>query len=112
MLCDLSSASTLSDAEFWYSEIKDHTNEIPLILVGTKSDLFAEISEDVFSQFANRKDLPYIVTSAKENRNVEEAFVSLVNLAVVQQKNFLGEGKEQGFHLNYANKKKECCLNF
>jgi GTPase SAR1 family protein len=51
-------------------------DEIPIILVGNKSDLTSnrQISYEEASQLAEKWHIPYIETSAKTRHNVDKAF--------------------------------------
>ena len=50
-----------------------------MLLVGNKVDLSENrvVEKSVAAKFANDKNLPYIETSAKDGRNVEQAFSML-----------------------------------
>jgi len=66
--------------------IRQHVGEIPIMLVGNKSDLAEErtISIDHGTAFAKSNDLlEYIEISAKTGENCERIFEILANAAIV-----------------------------
>ncbi|MFX0092630.1 MAG: GTP-binding protein [Candidatus Hodarchaeota archaeon] len=59
--------------------------KIPSLLVGGKSDLIAEnlrtyVKKKTVEEFARKKGMPYIETSAKNYMNIKEAVIKLVQL--------------------------------
>ncbi|MFW9987963.1 MAG: GTP-binding protein [Candidatus Odinarchaeota archaeon] len=79
---DLSRAQTFSKMKEWVSDARQtiETN-FPVIIIGNKSDLIAEIgvviNRNEVKQFAEKEKTIYIETSAKTGDNVEEAFLEL-----------------------------------
>lgn len=80
--------------DFWYDQLIKNAidSEIPIILVGSKSDLIDStpeseiISDDKIQKFIERKKLNgYYRTSALENTNVLEVFKELNNLMLERQ---------------------------
>ncbi|MFW9867590.1 MAG: GTP-binding protein [Candidatus Thorarchaeota archaeon] len=81
---DLAQRESFANVSSWYQELKEFTSneEIPIVIVGNKSDLIEE--RQVFHQegvkLANKLSenekikLSYIETSAKTGANVEDAF--------------------------------------
>ena len=82
LIFDLSRHETFKEVEDWYSEmIPVLGKELPLLLIGNKSDLIDELGATIDSaeinKFAEDKRSHYIETSAKTGINVEEAFLEL-----------------------------------
>ncbi|HLB42719.1 MAG TPA: hypothetical protein VJN02_07735 [Gammaproteobacteria bacterium] len=86
-------AVDMTDKE-WKNNIKGYIQEIDLyaspntsiVLVGTKSD--AEdvfITEEEIKEFAENQNLPYVITSAKNNTNVNEAFYKVCEQALLEK---------------------------
>ena len=80
--------------EYWLNEVKEYSNEkdICVVLAGTKSDLVNErvVSIDEGRKLAETYGMKFFETSAKENLNVDEAFLALVkdiNVALIKKKN-------------------------
>ena len=77
------SFDTLRDV--WYQKVCDHTDEeTQCILVGNKCDLENErqVDSSIAKEFADRLRIPFIETSAKDNINVELAFMTLAAMVV------------------------------
>ena len=71
--------------DVWYQKVCDHTDEdTQCILVGNKCDLESERQVDSYiaKEFADRLRIPFIETSAKDNINVELAFMTLAAMVV------------------------------
>jgi len=60
--------------------IKGGNANVPIVVVGTKSDLTAEreVQRSTIEAFATRWDLPFYETSAKKNWHVNDVFEDLV----------------------------------
>ncbi|MFX1492767.1 MAG: GTP-binding protein [Promethearchaeota archaeon] len=68
----------LESIETWLNDIKESVpSNIPIVIVGNKSDLNEEIiiTEEQIKIIAKQLDLHFIVTSAKTGENVNEAFL-------------------------------------
>jgi len=66
--------------EEWLKEIKNYTaDNTPIVLVGNKADLESKraVDQATAKAFADKHNLKFIETSAKESINVNEAFMSL-----------------------------------
>ncbi|MBD3194879.1 MAG: GTP-binding protein [Candidatus Lokiarchaeota archaeon] len=75
---DRTRPKTLNDVEEWYDDIKESVDSnIPIVLVGNKSDLIDEVvvSEEEVKQIAGKLGFNYILTSAKTGDNVDDAFL-------------------------------------
>lgn len=113
LTCDMTSSVNLSRTEFWLSEIRSNVpGNIPILLVGTKCDLTTEITPDILEQYALKKGIDFIITSSKDNINVEEAFLKLLKLSYENDKNeknmiFLNNEEEQ---IEKKNEKKKNCI--
>ncbi|MFX1476738.1 MAG: Rab family GTPase [Promethearchaeota archaeon] len=83
LLVDRTRKKTLENAELWIRDsLKSITNQIPIILIGNKSDLAEEIivSEQDIKSEAERLNLNYHLTSAKTGDNINNAFYTLTKL--------------------------------
>ena len=86
--------TSFNQLDFWYSKIIESAAEtrIPIILVGSKSDLIDKtsdseiVSDELIFKFLKSKNLNgFYFTSAKENYNVLEVFKNLNNLMLKKQ---------------------------
>ena len=78
---DLTDRNSFDNVKTWLSDIKQYCNveDVPTILVGNKSDLnlYRRIPYEEIIEFANLMNLSYIETSAKDNKNIDNAFEQL-----------------------------------
>jgi small GTP-binding protein len=68
----------LNSIEHWYKDIKQAvSSNIPIVLVGNKSDLEDKIviTENEIKEVADKFGFHYILTSAKSGDNVNDAFL-------------------------------------
>eukprot|EP01121_Diplochlamys_sp_Union-15-3_P017258 TRINITY_DN603_c0_g1_i1.p1 TRINITY_DN603_c0_g1~~TRINITY_DN603_c0_g1_i1.p1 ORF type:complete len:191 (-),score=19.59 TRINITY_DN603_c0_g1_i1:19-591(-) len=76
---DLSNIESFEHVQHWLSEIDSQSSSgIKKLLVGNKSDLSRAVPESAVKQLISKENLAYIETSAKEDKNVEAAFLQLV----------------------------------
>lgn len=88
---DLSRAETFPKMKEWVPDMNDILeNEVPVVILGNKSDLVPKIGEAIngkeTNQFAEKIGSLYMETSAKSGNNVTEAFARLSRQMV--KKNF------------------------
>ncbi|CAG2199704.1 unnamed protein product [Mytilus edulis] len=81
IMYDISNQESLETAsdicERWKRYNKQNEKAV-VILVGNKSDMKREINKQDAEDFAERENLPYTETSAKNNENVTEMFMSVI----------------------------------
>ena len=85
LLFDLNSPNSFENLNSWFISIKESgCEDIPLILVGTKSDLESKISEEDIKNFVNENKTiqNYFKCSSKENIGIDEPFIELGKLAI------------------------------
>jgi small GTP-binding protein len=82
LVCDMSDRGTLYPVEYWKNELFDKSGEVPVIVVGNKIDVISEngMTEDNLKGMAGKLKAPYMMTSAKTGKNVEELFYSLAKM--------------------------------
>ena len=81
--------------------------DIPKYLVGTKNDLKVNIDQTLINEFSKKNNIPFISTSAKENKFINELFEEIgKNLYL----NFVKKGvrKQKSIKISYR-KKHKCC---
>jgi GTPase SAR1 family protein len=73
--------------DYWYEKLLENTHSIPIILVGSKSDLLDKtpqneiVSKNAINQYLEERNLDgYFLTSSLENHNVLEVFKKLTKL--------------------------------
>ena len=78
---DITNENSFLNLEKWHNKLMDSADEnIVLIICGNKSDLEDERSVSLVEgkDFAEKKELLFIETSALESTNVEDAFLKVV----------------------------------
>jgi small GTP-binding protein len=71
---DTTRPETIERIDEWLNALFTVTGKIPLVLLENKVDLESAIPEEVKDAVKKKHGVPIIPTSAKEDRNVEEAF--------------------------------------
>ena len=82
LVCDMGDKNTLYPVEYWRNELFSKAGEVPVIVVGNKTDLYSEtgISEENLKGMAGKLKAPYMLTSAKNGDNVDEVFYRLAKM--------------------------------
>ncbi len=89
LVFDLVNFSSFEQLDYWHNMLVNHTGSlnIPILLIGSKSDLLDKTSEtervndELIMDFIKMKDLDgYYKTSALENYNILDVFKNLTNL--------------------------------
>jgi len=77
IVCDLTRRETLDRLKIWKSDLFSVTGEIPIIILGNKSDLIdnAQFTAVDLTKTAEKLSAQGFLTSAKTGDNVEKAFV-------------------------------------
>ena len=92
----------------WMESFNNNKGEdIPKYLVGTKNDLKVNIDQTLIKEFSKKNNIPFISTSAKENKFINELFEEIgKNLYL----NFVKKGvrKQKSIKISYR-KKHKCC---
>ena len=75
---DLECPDSFEDIRHWLNETEEYSQDFKKILVGNKMDLEHKVNRDRIDPFADKRNIKYFETSAKEGTNVNEVFESLV----------------------------------
>lgn len=78
---DLTDENSFNNLKNWFGEVEKHCSEnIPRLLIGNKSDLTQKrvVETRVAQEYAASLGIPYIETSAKDQLNVDESFLKMV----------------------------------
>ncbi|XP_046887900.1 ras-related protein Rab-25-like isoform X2 [Hypomesus transpacificus] len=87
LVYDVTKHLTYETAERWLKELYDHADpHIVVMLVGNKSDLASErsVPTEEAKDFAEKKGLLFLETSALESTNVEAAFNDVLSVYLSQ----------------------------
>ena len=84
----MSNADTFKNIEVWRTEFIKKLNlsegdKFPFILLGNKSDLgnMQVTQEEINSYCSEHNNMPFFMTSAKDNINLEQTFKKTIDLA-------------------------------
>ncbi|WP_455391909.1 Rab family GTPase [[Eubacterium] cellulosolvens] len=86
VVCDITRHETFESIPGWIKSFFKVTEEVPIVLLGNKIDLYkqAEIYYEDLEKFAKDYNYPVYITSARTNSNVEQAFIKLTELMLEQ----------------------------
>ncbi len=87
IVCDITRKETLNNLIKWKDKVYAESGEIPIIYLANKIDLGQkqDITPQDFSNFCEKENIEYYLTSAKTGENVEIAFNRLGELIVRTQ---------------------------
>lgn len=112
---DITNKSSFNNIEQWMRSVKNFGSENSIkILIGTKSDLIEErqVSKEEIDTLVDELGISYIETSAKENNNINELFITICKEILTNMSDKINTTKEKrvfiGTHLLKKNKYK-CC---
>ena len=79
---DLTCRESFNHVKNWINEAKEHKNGIKTILVGNKLDLEdeREVDKETALKFAEKNNLKYLETSAKNGKNINNSFKEMIAL--------------------------------
>ena len=120
LVFDLTNLDTFKSIETWRTTFLGQLNPsepniYPFILIGNKSDLnnnVQSIQGEIDNYCKEHNNMPFFMTSAKDNINLEEAFNKIIDLAI--EKNVKNEDnfvptKNLKLTVEKPKKKKKCC---
>ena len=87
MVYDITDLESFQNLNTWLIEIeKNASKNVYKILIGNKSDLESErkVTYEQGKEFAAQYGMKFIETSAKESKNVQEAFVTMTKEIISQ----------------------------
>lgn len=117
MVFDVTSMESFDHVNDWLKEVNRYAAEGTVkLLVGNKSDRTADrvVTEEQAKEFADELGIPFIETSAKSSKNVEEAFLTMAG-ELIRQRDAQGDtgNANTGIDLNGDAKKSgalsNCC---
>lgn len=81
---DLTRPETLEAIESWMREIREHTGDVEILLIGNKADLKKKraLKEADIQPWIDRYGCSYVETSAMSGAGVEEAFDTLTSAII------------------------------
>jgi len=86
ILCySVTDAGSFEDLRNWYDAVREVYTRAKIVLIGNKNDLEAErkVPEETAKFWAEAHDINFVETSAKENKNIQNAFSALLQHAIL-----------------------------
>jgi Ras-related protein Rab-1A len=112
MVFDVTSMESFDHVNDWLKEVNRYAAEGTVkLLVGNKSDRTVDkvVKESQAKEFADELGIPFIETSAKSSKNVEEAFLTMAG-ELIRQRDASGGGNDSnGIDLNGEKKTTSGC---
>jgi Ras-related protein Rab-1A len=87
---DLTHKNSFTSVVKWIDDFRQYSNQMTnrtIIIVGTKSDLQREVSQEEIKEFIQVNNYKYYETSAKSGENVEDLFLELAKVLYSSYKN-------------------------
>ena len=115
LVYDINQKETFQNIKIWYNNLRDTVDfkKVGFILVGNKSDMPRDVSQNMAEEFSNNHNITFIEASAKDNKNVSEIFVKLIDIMVninpKKPKSKMGNLNNSNDEDNIQPKKKKCC---
>lgn len=106
---DVTSQSSFDNVSYWLDQIKENnSNDIPIMLVGNKTDLIKVIQTEDGVKKANESKTDFCEVSALNGSNINNAIMSLAE-KVIERKKVQTSTKIS--YLNPNDKNSFCCNN-
>jgi small GTP-binding protein len=84
---DTSRPETIARIDEWLKALNTVTGDIPLVILENKVDLQSAVSQEQKDQIIKKYRIKIIPTSAKEDKNVEDAFQEMTRKILVKARN-------------------------
>ena len=108
---DLGYKKSFENLEYWLEQIENATIEQKnciKILIGNKFDLEEkEVNDDIIKEFAEKNNLKYLATSAKDGKNVISMFKIMADMCVKSMQNEEKNNQNIYNEVNKINQKNE-----
>jgi Ras-related protein Rab-1A len=104
---DVNDKTSFTNIPLWLEDIKKHTSNVHILLVGNKIDLKSVVSEGEAKRFASEHNIPFILTSAKTDENVQEAFLQLIK--TILDSGIVKRQEKRTLSKRNGNDRKGCC---
>ena len=114
---DITDRKSFDNLNSWLIEIEKNGNKnVYKLLIGNKSDLedLRQVSKEEGKEFAEINGMEFMETSAKENFQVQEAFIKLTREVIKGKDKTLEKGEknlklDMGKSNDLSVKKRKCC---
>jgi Ras-related protein Rab-1A len=82
---DLTSIESWNNISYWLAQIKRNClNKISILIIGTKNDLINKrtVFPEIINSYVKLNNLNYIETSARNNNNIQKAFLDIIDIII------------------------------
>jgi Ras-related protein Rab-5C len=109
---DITNTDSFEGARNWVKDLSSHNNTAILTLVGNKYDLGDKrtVSYENAKIFANQNNLLYFETSAKDNNNISEIFLTIAEKIPKNKENSTTKGLKVD-EVQMKQRNSYCCNN-
>ena len=79
---DIGNKDSFRNIKIWYNNLKEIVDltKVGVVLVGNKCDIpEPQVDKNTAQEFANNYSMPFIESSAKNNKNVNEIFTNIID---------------------------------
>jgi small GTP-binding protein len=103
LIYDITNLDSFKKLQKWYLRFLDFSSDIPVILVGNKTDLEdqRQVSTEVSSSYARQCNFSCLETSARNGEGVEFCFMKMVEIAVLKLQQSMASS-QQTFAEDYS----------
>ena len=110
---DITHKKSFDNIMYWIEDAQKYVDEyIPIIVIGNKSDrIDREVTFEELKIFAEKRNVLYLETSAKDNINIDDVFVELTERCLIENSTS-NEIKENTLNINNQTKPSRynnCC---
>ena len=87
LVYDVSNRKTFEECTYYVHEIKEKCKiDVKVILLGNKTDLKRNVSSEEGAKFASKNKYMFMETSCLKNKNVADAFQTLIETTNIEAK--------------------------
>ena len=112
LVYDITRPMSFDNLAKWLRTIIEHSNsEVEKTILGNKCDMEdqRQISKERGEAIAKENGIPFLETSAKQNINVEEAFLQMSERILDKLPGYAPESPPTVVPLAYPKKSSQCC---
>ena len=121
LVFDITDEESFINIKSWISDIDKYCGKkVPIVLIGNKCDLKnkRQVKTEDAEEFAKFNNMKYIETSAKHDKNIDNAFISITSTVIkkidaedaqINLQNDLQIKQKKHFNLNDTIKNNSCC---
>lgn len=93
LIYDVTAPSTFFNLMHWRDEIQSTVPLVPMVVIGNKNDLYNVVPAEEVRGWAKSLSMPFLLTSALLDENVDDFFSGLAHLSIQEQQR--RDGRDQ-----------------